>query len=139
MIGGVRIAHEQGVVAHSDGDVLLHALADAVLGAAGSGDIGRLFPDTDPDYAGADSRRLLAEVVTRTHGEGWRVLNADCTLIAERPRIAGHVEAMRAAIAPVLRIELSAVNVKATRGERMGFIGRGEGLAALAVVLLAGS
>lgn len=137
-IGGVKIAHECGVIAHSDGDVVLHALADAVLGASGAGDIGRLFPDTDSRYAGADSRMLLADVVARARKAGWRIVNADCTLVAEQPRIAPHIAAMCEAIAAILATGISAVNVKATSAEKMGFVGRGEGLAALAVVLLAG-
>ncbi|MGH8428234.1 MAG: 2-C-methyl-D-erythritol 2,4-cyclodiphosphate synthase [Gammaproteobacteria bacterium] len=137
MLGGVRIAHERGVIAHSDGDVVLHALADALLGAAALGDIGGLFPDTDPHWAGADSRGLLADVMRRVRERGWRVVNADCTVLAERPKVAPHVPAMRAAIASVLGVDESAVNVKGTTMEKMGFLGRGEGIAALAVVLLA--
>lgn len=136
MLGGVRIAHEQGVISHSDGDVILHALADAVLGAAGLGDIGRLFPDDDPLWAGADSGALLRSVVESTEQAGWRVFNADCTLLAERPKIAAHVPAMRENVAAALRLDGAAVNVKATTTECLGFVGRGEGLAALAVVLL---
>lgn len=137
VLGGVRIAHECGIVAHSDGDVVLHALADALLGAAGLGDIGGLFPDTDPRYAGADSRELLAEVVRRVGRAGWTVVNADCTVVAERPRLAPHIGAMRDVVSGILGIPDDAVNVKATTAERMGALGRGEGIAAFAVALLA--
>lgn len=137
MLGGVRIAHERGLIAHSDGDVLLHALADALLGAAALGDIGGLFPDTDSRWAGADSGELLGEVMRRVREGGWRVVNADCTVIAERPKVAPQVPAMRMRIAELLGAGEAAVNVKATTAERMGFVGRGEGIAALAVVLLA--
>lgn len=137
VLGGVRIDCELGLRAHSDGDVVLHALADALLGAAALGDIGRLFPDTDPAWRDADSRELLADVVQRVHASGWAPLNADVTVIAERPRIGPHVEAMRAAIAQVLGIATDAVNVKATTHEGVGGLGRGEGIAAHAVVLVA--
>ncbi|HEX5313312.1 MAG TPA: 2-C-methyl-D-erythritol 2,4-cyclodiphosphate synthase [Gammaproteobacteria bacterium] len=136
MLGGVRLAHERGIVAHSDGDVLLHALTDALLGASGLGDIGALFPDTDPAYAGADSRALVSGVMSRLHETGWRVVNADCTVLAERPKIAPHVAVMRAAIAQLLDVDVSAVSVKATTAERLGFVGREEGIAALAAVLI---
>jgi len=139
MLGGVRIAYEHGVVAHSDGDVVLHALADAMLGAAALGDIGHFFPDDDPNWAGADSRELLRQVVAEVAAAGWRPVNADCTVIAERPRVASHVPAMRENIGAALGIDGGAVNVKATTTERLGFTGRREGLAALAVVLLAGA
>lgn len=136
MLGGVRIAHDRGVVAHSDGDVLLHALTDAFLGAAGLGDIGGLFPDTDPRWAGAASLDLLAGAMQRLAAKGWQVGNADCTVIAERPKIADHASEMRTNLAKALAVEESCVNVKATTAEKMGFIGRGEGIAALAVVLI---
>ncbi|MGH8272783.1 MAG: 2-C-methyl-D-erythritol 2,4-cyclodiphosphate synthase [Gammaproteobacteria bacterium] len=136
MLGGVRIAHDAGVVAHSDGDVLLHALTDALLGAAGLGDIGGIFPDTDARWAGAASLDLLAGAMRRLAEDGWRVENADCTVIAERPKIAGYVAEIRTNLAEVLAVEKPCVNVKATTAEKMGFIGRGEGIAALAVVLL---
>ena len=136
VIGGVKIAHEHGVIAHSDGDVALHALCDALLGAAGLGDIGGMFPDTDVQWAGADSRELLRRVVERVAGAGLRTVNADLTVIAQAPKLAPHVPAMRAAIAAALGIEPARVNVKATTTERLGYIGRGEGLAAHAVVLL---
>lgn len=136
MLGGVRVAHDHGVVAHSDGDVVLHALADALLGAAALGDIGHFFPDDDPHWAGADSADLLAQVVRAVAEAGWQPVNVDCTLVAERPRVAPHVSAMRTRIAGLLGIGTGAVNVKATTAERMGFIGREEGLAAFAIALL---
>jgi len=136
VLGGVRIPHERGFVAHSDGDVLLHALCDALLGAAALGDIGRHFPDTDPRFRGADSRMLLGEVLERVRAEGWAPVNVDSVIIAQRPKMSPHIEAMRANIAADCDLPLSAVNVKATTTERLGFTGRGEGIAAEAVVLL---
>ena len=136
VLGGVRIAHHQGVVAHSDGDVVIHALCDAILGALGDGDIGRHFPDSDPRYRGADSRVFLREVAARMQGAGLRVVNADVTVLAEAPRIATHRAAMAANLAADLGIAAQLVNIKATTTERLGFIGRGEGLAAMATVLL---
>lgn len=137
-VGGVAIPHERGVVAHSDGDVALHALCDALLGAAGLGDIGGLFPDTDPRWKGADSRELLRTVVARVAERGLRVANADLTIVAQAPRMAAHIPLMRERIAADLGIEVGRVNVKATTTERMGYIGRGEGFAAYAVALLEG-
>ncbi|MBM5811845.1 MAG: 2-C-methyl-D-erythritol 2,4-cyclodiphosphate synthase [Gammaproteobacteria bacterium] len=136
ILGGVRIPASRGVLAHSDGDVLLHALMDALLGAAGSGDIGTHFPDTDPRWAGADSRALLAEVVRQVAARGLVVANCDLILIAEEPRLAPHREAICGNIAADLDIERSRVNVKATTAEGLGALGRGEGIAAQAVVLL---
>ena len=136
-LGGVAIPHEQGVVAHSDGDVLLHALMDALLGAAALGDIGQHFPSGDARYAGADSRSLLREVVRRVTTAGWAVANCDLTLVAESPRIGPHREAMCRNIAADLGIERERVNVKATTQEGLGALGRREGLAAHAAVLLA--
>jgi 2-C-methyl-D-erythritol 2,4-cyclodiphosphate synthase len=136
VIGGVSIPHDRGVVAHSDGDVALHALCDALLGAAGLGDIGGMFPDTDPRWAGADSRKLLRDVVARLAAKGLAVANADLTVIAQAPRLAPHIGEMRARIAADLGIPEERVNVKATTTERLGYIGRGEGLAAHAVALL---
>ena len=138
MIGGVSIEHSHGVIAHSDGDVALHALCDALLGAAGLGDIGGMFPDTDPRWSGADSRELLRRVVARLAEQGLVVSNADLTVIAQAPRLAPHLAEMRAHIAADLRVSPGRVNVKATTTERLGFTGRGEGLAAHAVVLLTG-
>jgi 2-C-methyl-D-erythritol 2,4-cyclodiphosphate synthase len=136
VIGGVSIPHDRGVVAHSDGDVALHALCDALLGAAGLGDIGGMFPDTEPRWAGADSRTLLRDVVARLAAQGLAVANADLTVIAQAPRLAPHIGEMRARIAADLGIAVDRVNVKATTTERLGYIGRGEGLAAHAVALL---
>lgn len=136
VLGGVVIPHSQGLVAHSDGDVLIHALCDALLGAIGRGDIGRHFPDTDPALAGVDSRVLLRKVVEQVHAEGWVLGNMDATLIAEAPRMAPHVDAMRANLAGDLMAAEHQVNVKATTTEKLGYTGRGEGIAAHAVVLL---
>jgi len=135
-IGGVTIAHGRGVVAHSDGDVLLHALMDALLGAAALGDIGQHFPPQDPRFAGADSRELLREVRRLVTARGYRVGNCDLTLIAEAPRLAPHREAIVANVAADLDIARDHVNVKATTAEGLGAVGRGEGLAGQAVVLL---
>lgn len=137
-LGGVFIECPYRIVAHSDGDVLIHALCDALLGAIGGGDIGRLFPDSDPQYKGIDSRRLLAEVMRRVGDAGYGVVNADLSLIAQAPRVAPHVEAMRTALAEALGIGRDRVNVKATTNEGMDAIGSREGLAAHAVVLLHG-
>ena len=136
-LGGVTIPYERGLVAHSDGDVLLHALMDALLGAAALGDIGRHFPPDDVRYAGADSRGLLREVARLVAARGFGVANCDLTLIAEAPRIAAHREAMAANIAADLGIDLGRVNVKATTAEGLGALGRAEGIAAQATVLLA--
>jgi 2-C-methyl-D-erythritol 2,4-cyclodiphosphate synthase/2-C-methyl-D-erythritol 4-phosphate cytidylyltransferase len=136
VLGGVRIAHSKGVVAHSDGDVVIHALCDAILGALGDGDIGRHFPDSDPQYRGADSRVFLRAVAARMQAAGLKVINADVTVLAEAPRIAAHRAAMAANLSADLGLPAQLINVKATTTERLGFIGRGEGLAALASVLL---
>lgn len=136
VLGGVRIDADVGVIAHSDGDVLIHALCDALLGAAGLGDIGRHFPDSDPQWAGADSRDLLRQVYTQIAGQGYRLGNADLTLLAEKPKVAGHVPAMQTCLAEVLNCEVRQINIKATTSEALGFIGRREGLAAHAVVVL---
>ncbi|MGH8353190.1 MAG: 2-C-methyl-D-erythritol 2,4-cyclodiphosphate synthase [Pseudomonas sp.] len=135
-LGGVRIPYKFGLIAHSDGDVLLHALADALLGAAALGDIGKHFPDSDPQFKGADSRALLRHVLGLVKGKGWKVGNVDATLVAQAPKMAPHIEAMRAAIAADLEVELDQVNVKATTTEKLGFTGREEGLAVHAVALL---
>jgi 2-C-methyl-D-erythritol 2,4-cyclodiphosphate synthase/2-C-methyl-D-erythritol 4-phosphate cytidylyltransferase len=137
VLGGVRIAHSQGVVAHSDGDVVIHALCDALLGAMGDGDIGQHFPDTDPRYRGADSRVFLRVVAQRMKAAGLQLVNADITVLAEAPRIAAHRSAMAANLAADLNAAAAVINIKATTTERLGFIGRKEGLAALASVLLA--
>ncbi|SEL05551.1 2-C-methyl-D-erythritol 2,4-cyclodiphosphate synthase [Halomonas daqiaonensis] len=136
MIGGVTIPFDHGFVAHSDGDVLLHALCDALLGACALGDIGGHFPDTDPAWAGADSRALLRHVAGLVSEAGYRVGNLDATLIAQAPKMAPHVDAMARHIADDLGLSRGAVNVKATTSERLGFTGRGEGIAAEAVALL---
>jgi 2-C-methyl-D-erythritol 2,4-cyclodiphosphate synthase len=138
-IGGVRIPHNRSLLAHSDGDVLIHALCDALLGAAGLGDIGRHFPDDDPSYAGADSRQLLRRVVAMLQDQGLSVANADCTVIAQAPRLAEHVEAMCAKLAEDLGVARTQVNVKATTSERLGYVGREEGITAHAVALLQGA
>lgn len=135
-LGGVHIACPYRIVAHSDGDVLIHALCDALLGAIGGGDIGKLFPDTDPQYRGIDSRRLLAEVVRRVREQGYGLVNADLSLIAQAPRVSAHVPAMCQALAAELGVDTACVNVKATTNEGMDAIGRKEGLSAHAVVLL---
>ncbi len=136
ILGGVDIPYEKGLLGHSDADVLLHALMDALLGAAALGDIGKLFPDTDEQYRGADSRKLLREVAGRLKAEGYSVGNVDVTLIAQRPKIAPHIPKMRENIACDLGVALSQVNVKATTEEHLGFTGSGEGMAAHAVALI---
>ena len=136
IVGGIELPFEKGPVGHSDGDVLAHALCDALLGAAGLGDIGKLFPDTDERWRGADSRVLLREVTARVHAAGWRVENVDCTVIAQAPKIAPYTQAMRAAIAHDLAVDVAAISVKGKTTERLGFTGRGEGIAAQAAALL---
>ncbi|TCS71558.1 2-C-methyl-D-erythritol 2,4-cyclodiphosphate synthase [Sulfuritortus calidifontis] len=136
IIGGVEIPHDKGLAGHSDADVLLHAICDALLGAAGLGDIGRHFPDSDPQYKGIDSRKLLRHVVALVNGRGWRVGNVDATIIAQAPKLAPHIPAMQAHIADDLGVAIEVVNVKATTTEKLGFTGRGEGIAAEAVCLL---
>jgi 2-C-methyl-D-erythritol 2,4-cyclodiphosphate synthase len=136
VLGGVTIEHTHALEAHSDGDVLLHALCDALLGAIAAGDIGHHFPDTDAANAGIDSRVLLRRVVELLDGAGWQVANIDSTVIAQAPRLAAHIDAMRDNIAADLGVSREAVNVKATTTERLGFTGRGEGIAAHAVVLV---
>lgn len=136
MLGGVHVPFDRGLDGHSDADVLLHAISDALLGAAALGDIGALFPDTDPEWKDADSMMLLAEVVRRVQASGWRVVNVDATVVAERPRLRPHVDAMRERIAGVLGVPVSCVSVKATTSERMGFVGTEQGMAAQAVCLL---
>jgi 2-C-methyl-D-erythritol 2,4-cyclodiphosphate synthase len=136
VLGGVIIPYQQGLVAHSDGDVLLHALSDALLGACALGDIGQHFPDTDPAFKGADSRVLLRHVYNLVRQLGYRLGNADLTLLAQAPRVAPYTQQMRANIAADLDCDPTRINVKATTTERLGFVGRREGLAAEAVVLL---
>jgi len=135
-LGGVLIPHSTGALGHSDADVLLHALCDALLGAAALGDIGQHFPDTDGRWRGADSKRLLEGVVQLLAQKDWTVGNVDCTLILERPKIMPYVPAMRQAIAPLLKVDVDAVSIKATTSEKLGYIGREEGVAAHAVALI---
>lgn len=135
-LGGVQIPHSHGLKAHSDGDVALHALADALLGAAALGDIGQHFPDTDDAWAGADSRMLLRHVVGLIHDKGYQVGNVDITIIAQAPKMAPHIQGMRECIAADLNVRLDDVNVKATTTEKLGFVGRKEGIAVHAVALL---
>ncbi len=135
-IGGVKISHEQGLVAHSDGDVALHALRDAILGAPAMGDIGHHFPDTDASYKGADSRQLLRHVASLLPARGYRVGNADITVLAERPKLAPHIALMRERIAADIGVSVDDVSVKATTTEKLGFVGRREGIEAHAVVML---
>ena len=136
MLGGVRVPHNRGVVAHSDGDVLLHALVDAMLGAAALGDIGQHFPDSDPQWRGADSTRFLTAALQMLTRRGQRVVNVDLTLLAQAPRIAVWRDQIRSNIANILGLAETAVNLKATTTEHLGFIGRNEGLAAMATVLI---
>jgi 2-C-methyl-D-erythritol 2,4-cyclodiphosphate synthase len=136
VLGGVRIAHERGILAHSDGDVLIHALCDALLGALALGDIGRHFPPSDARWKDADSRVLLRQVVAMLAARGWCVGNVDATVICEAPRLAPHVDAMRERLAADLAVAVDAVGVKATTSEGLGFTGRGEGIAAQAVALI---
>ena len=136
IIGGVDIPHDLGLAGHSDADVLLHAICDALLGAAGLGDIGRHFPDTDAAFAGIDSRILLRRVAGQLRQRGWRVSNVDATIIAQAPKMAPHIARMTAHIADDLGVAIDRVNVKATTTEKLGFTGRGEGIAAEAVCLI---
>ena len=138
ILGGVAIPYDRGLEGHSDADVLLHAIGDAILGALALGDLGRHFPDTDPRWKGADSRALLRHIASLMIDRGYRIGNVDATVIAQAPRLAPHVEAMRANIAADLGCGLDAVSVKATTTERLGFTGRGEGIAAMASVLVVG-
>ena len=135
-LGGVHIEHTLGLLGHSDADVLIHAICDALLGAANLRDIGYHFPDTAPEYKGADSKVLLSRTVALLAQHGYRVGNVDCTVCAERPKINPHIDAMKAVLAPLLRVDLDAVSLKATTSERMGFVGREEGMAAHAVALI---
>ncbi|OQW71497.1 MAG: 2-C-methyl-D-erythritol 2,4-cyclodiphosphate synthase [Proteobacteria bacterium ST_bin11] len=136
ILGGVTIPYEKGLEAHSDGDVVLHALADAILGAAALGDIGKHFPDTDPEFKGADSRVLLRHVYKIVQEKGYKLVNADVTIIAQAPKMLPHVPAMRANIAADLTVDVDFINVKATTTEKLGFEGRKEGIAVQAVVLI---
>ncbi|MGD7035182.1 2-C-methyl-D-erythritol 2,4-cyclodiphosphate synthase [Methylotuvimicrobium buryatense] len=136
ILGGVKIPYEKGLDAHSDGDVVLHALSDALLGAAALGDIGKHFPDTDPSFKGADSRVLLRHVYRIVQNKGYFLVNADITIIAQAPKMAPHIEAMCRNIAEDLNVELDCINVKATTTEKLGFEGRGEGIAVQVAVLI---
>ena len=136
ILGGVKIDYEQGLEAHSDGDVVLHALCDALLGAAALGDIGKHFPDTDPEFKGADSRVLLRHVYRIVQDLGYHLVNADITIIAQAPKMAPHVEAMCLIIAKDLNVDIDCINVKATTTEKLGFEGRKEGIAVQAIVLI---
>ena len=136
VIGGVQIPYDRGLLGHSDADVLLHAITDALLGAAGLGDIGTHFPDTDAQFGGADSSLLLAEAARRVRAQGWRIGNVDSTVVAQAPRLAPHIAAMRAAVAAALAIEPAQVNVKAKTAEKLGPVGQGQSIEARAVVLL---
>lgn len=136
LLGGVRIAHDRGIVAHSDGDVVLHAVCDAILGALALGDIGRHFPPTDPRWCDADSRMFLRHCRDLAADRGWRIVNVDATVLAEAPKVGPHAQAMRACIADDLGVLIDAVSVKATTTETLGFTGRREGIAAMAVCLL---
>ena len=136
IIGGVELEYEKGLDGHSDADVLVHAIMDSLLGAAVLGDIGKLFPDNDPSYKGADSLILLSHVVERLDREGYRIVNIDSTVIAQAPKLAPHIEKMRENIAKFAQIQVSQISVKATTEERLGFSGRGEGIASRAVCLI---
>lgn len=136
IIGGITVPHERGLVGHSDADVLLHTIADAALGAIGEGDIGRHFPDTDPAFKDADSAKLLVHCWKIVQQKGYKLGNIDCTIIAQRPKMAPHIPEMRARIAELLEADESQINVKATTTEKLGFPGREEGIAALATILL---
>lgn len=136
MLGGVRIPHHHGILAHSDGDVVVHAVMDALLGGLALGDIGKHFPDTDSQWAGADSCALLASVVEKVRTQGYQLGNLDVTIIAQQPRMSPHIDAMRVRLAGVLGAEIDQINVKATTTEKLGFVGREEGIAVHAVVLL---
>ena len=136
IIGGVTIPYHLGLLGHSDADVLLHAITDALLGAAGLGDIGQHFPDTDARFEGADSGELLQQARQSVQARGWAVVNVDCTVIAQAPKLAPHRDAIRQSIATLLAVELEQINVKGKTTERLGFVGRGEGIAASAVCLL---
>lgn len=136
MLGGVRIPHTHGLVAHSDGDVAIHALCDALLGALALGDIGKHFPDSDPRWKGSDSLQLLSNCMALVRERGYALGNADVTVICEQPKLAPHIEAMRSRVASAMQCEVDAISVKATTTEKLGFTGRGEGIAAMAVVLL---
>ncbi|QFG00890.1 2-C-methyl-D-erythritol 2,4-cyclodiphosphate synthase [Psychrobacillus glaciei] len=136
IIGGIAIPYERGLIGHSDADVLLHTITDAALGAIGEGDIGRHFPDTDPDFKDADSAKLLEHIWKIVDARGYKLGNIDCTIIAQKPKMAPHIETIRARVAELLQAHVSQVNVKATTTEKLGFTGREEGIASMATILL---
>ncbi len=136
ILGGITIPYEKGLLGHSDADVLLHTITDAALGAIGEGDIGKHFPDTDPEFKDADSAKLLTHVWELVKEKGFKLGNIDCTIIAQQPKMAPHIETIRTRIAELLEADISQVNVKATTTEKLGFTGRGEGIASQAVILL---
>ncbi|WP_066321223.1 2-C-methyl-D-erythritol 2,4-cyclodiphosphate synthase [Bacillus sp. FJAT-29814] len=136
IIGGITIPYEKGLLGHSDADVLLHTISDACLGAIGEGDIGKHFPDTDPNFKDADSAKLMEQVWQLVKTKGYELVNADCTIIAQKPKMAPYIEQMRARIAELLEADVEQINVKATTTEKLGFTGRGEGIASQVVVLL---
>ena len=136
IIGGIEIPYERGLIGHSDADVLLHTITDAALGAIGEGDIGRHFPDTDPDFKDADSAKLLEHIWKLVDARGYKLGNIDCTIIAQKPKMAPYIETIRARVAELLQADASQVNVKATTTEKLGFTGREEGIASLATILL---
>ena len=139
IIGGVEIPYEKGLLGHSDADVLLHAISDALLGAAALGDIGKLFPDTDPQFKGADSLKLMAEVYRQIKAKGYKVVNVDATIIAQKPKMRPHIDAMRSNIAETLGVDIDCINIKATTEEGLGFTGAMEGMAAHAVCMIVDS
>ena len=136
ILGGVEIPHDKGLLGHSDADVLLHTITDAALGAIGGGDIGKHFPDTDPEFKDSDSRKLMTHIWQYVKEQGYELGNVDCTVIAQKPKLAPYIEQLRASIAGLLEADVSQVNVKATTNEKLGSLGREEGIAALAVILL---
>lgn len=136
ILGGVKIEHEKGLLGHSDADVLLHAITESILGALALGDLGKHFPDTDPKYKGANSLTLLKEVAKMMDEKGYKIGNVDATILAERPKMAPHIEKMRENVASALRCELNCISIKATRGEKLGFVGNEEGIVSMAICLL---
>lgn len=136
ILGGIEIPHHKGLLGHSDADVLLHTITDAALGAIGGGDIGKHFPDTDPEFKDADSRKLMTHIWQYVKEQGYELGNVDCTVIAQKPKLAPYIERLRESIAGLLEADVSQVNVKATTNEKLGYLGREEGIAALAVILL---
>ncbi|WP_282021087.1 2-C-methyl-D-erythritol 2,4-cyclodiphosphate synthase [Planomicrobium okeanokoites] len=136
ILGGIEIPHHKGLLGHSDADVLLHTITDAALGAIGDGDIGKHFPDTDPEFKDADSRKLMTHIWQYVKEQGYELGNVDCTVIAQKPKLAPYIEQLRESIAGLLEADVSQVNVKATTNEKLGYLGREEGIAALAVILL---